>query len=187
MKTYNSKSIEDYLKAIFKLGENEVKTQEAEKTEEAKEEAMVDTSVTESKEAEAKSESTEVEVKAEEIKAETPAAASETETEVDTEAKTELEAVTSKASAESVADDLTRIEGIGPKISAALIAQGIDTFKKLESSDVKTLKSALANEGIKFAPSADTWAKQAEYLVNGDEEGFKEYTDYLVAGRNPDS
>ncbi|HHO55215.1 MAG TPA: 30S ribosomal protein S1 [Trueperaceae bacterium] len=107
--------------------------------------------------------------------------------EVKTETVESTAKATTEAKTETTSDDLTRIEGIGPKMSAALIAQGINTFKKLESSDVETLKTALANEGIKFAPSTGTWAKQAEYLVNGDEEGFKEYTDYLVAGRDPNA
>ncbi len=93
----------------------------------------------------------------------------------------------SKTATDSSSDDLTRIEGIGPKMSAALVAQGIDSFKKLESSDVASLKTALSNEGMKFAPSVSTWSKQAEYLVKGDEEGFKEYTDYLVGGRDPNA
>ncbi len=93
----------------------------------------------------------------------------------------------SKTATDSSSDDLTRIEGIGPKMSAALVAQGIDSFKKLESSDVESLKTALSNEGMKFAPSVSTWSKQAEYLVKGDEEGFKEYTDYLVGGRDPNA
>ncbi len=82
------------------------------------------------------------------------------------------------------ADDLTRIEGIGPKMNAALLDAGIRTFEELEAASETQLRSAIEASGLNFAPSIVTWSKQAAYLVKGDEEGFKEYTDYLVAGRD---
>ena len=107
----------------------------------------------------------------------------ETNTEADEAAKINTSDTTNKTTLNG--DDLTRIEGIGPKINSALIAYGIDSYLKLKDSDEETIRKALSEGGVKFAPSVSTWAKQAEYLVKGDEEGFKEYTDYLVAGRDP--
>lgn len=83
-------------------------------------------------------------------------------------------------------DDLTRIEGIGPRIGEALNAAGITTFAALAAAGEGSLRSALEAAKLRFAPSLPTWAAQAAYLVSGDEAGFKAYTDRLVAGREPD-
>ncbi len=91
-----------------------------------------------------------------------------------------------KAKAAKGADDLKRIEGIGPKFNDALIAAGIDTFAKLEKATEEELKTALETAKLRFAPSLPTWAEQAGYLVRGDEAGFKAFTDKLVAGRKED-
>lgn len=80
-------------------------------------------------------------------------------------------------------DDLTRIEGIGLKISAALQAAGITTFAQLAQANEETLRAALAAANLRFAPSLRTWAKQAAYLAKGDEKGFTAYTQKLTAGR----
>ena len=88
-----------------------------------------------------------------------------------------------KAKAAKGADDLKRIEGIGPKFNDALIAAGIDTFAKLEKATEEELKAALETAKLRFAPSLPTWAEQSGYLVRGDEAGFKTFIDKLVAGR----
>ncbi|MGI5180092.1 helix-hairpin-helix domain-containing protein [Dactylosporangium sp. CA-152071] len=82
-------------------------------------------------------------------------------------------------------DDLQRIEGIGPKMSAALLAAGIRTYVKLAESDVDTLRTAIEAADLRFAPSIVTWARQARLLADGKEEEFKELTDWLIAGREP--
>jgi predicted flap endonuclease-1-like 5' DNA nuclease len=81
------------------------------------------------------------------------------------------------------ADNLQRIEGIGPKIDAALRSAGITTFVRLESATLDQLRDALASSGLTFAPSLVTWSRQAAFLVSGDEPGFAAYTERLVAGR----
>ncbi|GIW24725.1 DUF4332 domain-containing protein [Meiothermus sp.] len=80
-------------------------------------------------------------------------------------------------------DDLTRIKGIGPKISAALQAAGITTFAQLAKAKPETLKAALAAANLRFAPSLSTWAEQAAYLAKGDEKGFAAYAQTLTTGR----
>ncbi|WP_238014122.1 helix-hairpin-helix domain-containing protein [Dactylosporangium sp. AC04546] len=93
--------------------------------------------------------------------------------------------VPAQASGEELpVDDLKRIEGIGPKMSAALVAAGIRTFSQLAASDVDTLRTAIEAAGLRFAPSIVTWARQAQLLANGDEEGFADLTRRLVAGRD---
>lgn len=81
-------------------------------------------------------------------------------------------------------DDLERIEGIGPRIASALSSAGISTFRQLADADVAALNSALENAGLRFAPSLPTWSRQARLLADGDEEGFQQLTDQLVAGRD---
>lgn len=80
-------------------------------------------------------------------------------------------------------DDLTRIEGIGPKMSGALIAAGIDTFAKLAAASEDALRKAIQDAGMNLAPSLATWAEQASFAARGDWEGLKELQDNLVAGR----
>jgi len=83
-------------------------------------------------------------------------------------------------------DDLKRVEGIGPKMEKALHAAGIDTFARLSEVSEDELRAAIEAQGMRFAPSIPTWAKQAAFLAAGDETGFEAYKDHLVAGREPD-
>lgn len=87
--------------------------------------------------------------------------------------------------AESEPDDLTKIEGIGPKMSKALMSQGIDTFAKLSTKSVDELREAIAAEGLRFAPSAESWAEQAGLAASGDWNGLQTLQDTLVSGRYP--
>jgi predicted flap endonuclease-1-like 5' DNA nuclease len=103
----------------------------------------------------------------------TPVALTEPQTETQTETETRAE------------DDLTRIEGIGPKIAAALKAAGITTYAALADAERATLEDALANANLRFAPSIGSWSRQARLLADGKEEEFKALTDYLIAGREP--
>ena len=80
-------------------------------------------------------------------------------------------------------DDLKIIEGIGPKMEAALIGAGIDTYGKLANASESQLRAAVEAAGMSFAPSIPTWARQAQYLVDGDMDGFRAYVDELTAGR----
>jgi hypothetical protein len=82
-----------------------------------------------------------------------------------------------------VDDDLERIEGIGPKMAAALRAAGIHTYAELADADVTTLEQAIEDAGLRFAPSLSTWSRQARLLADGDDDGFAELVDRLVAGR----
>jgi predicted flap endonuclease-1-like 5' DNA nuclease len=72
-----------------------------------------------------------------------------------------------------MADDLTVIEGIGPKMVAALKAAGIDTFARLAQASEDELRTAIQAAGMRLAPTLPTWAQQAEYAQRGDWEGLK--------------
>jgi hypothetical protein len=84
----------------------------------------------------------------------------------------------------SAPDDLKIIEGVGPRMEAALIAAGIDTYAKLANASESDLRAAVEAAGMSFAPSIPTWARQAQYLVDGDMDGFQAYIDELTAGRS---
>jgi predicted flap endonuclease-1-like 5' DNA nuclease len=81
-------------------------------------------------------------------------------------------------------DDLVRIEGIGPKIAAALVAAGIRTYRQLADAHNEQLTHAIRGARIRFAPSLTTWSQQARLLADGDEAGFIGLTDRLIAGRH---
>ncbi|MGI5520508.1 helix-hairpin-helix domain-containing protein [Micromonospora sp. CA-259024] len=90
----------------------------------------------------------------------------------------------SAETAEPPYDELERIEGIGPKMASALRAAGIHTFRQLAEADDTTRRAAIERAGLTFAPSLVTWGRQAQLLADGDEEGFAELTELLVAGRD---
>lgn len=83
---------------------------------------------------------------------------------------------------EPPADDLTRIEGIGPKISEVLQAAGITGYAQLALTDVDRLKQILAEAGIRIADPG-TWPEQARLAAAGDWEGLKGLQGGLKAGR----
>ena len=80
-------------------------------------------------------------------------------------------------------DDLTKLEGIGPKIAAALAAGGITTYLAIATASIDELRVVLVTNGIKFAPSIATWADQAHFLAKSDEAGFAAFVAELTAGR----
>lgn len=96
------------------------------------------------------------------------------------EAKTES---TPKAAAKKH-DDLTRIEGIGPKASEALQEGGVTTFAKLSKSTPEELNEILEKSGGHFnALDPATWPEQAELAAAGKWDELKELQDKLIGGR----
>ena len=61
-------------------------------------------------------------------------------------------------------DDLTRIEGIGPKIAQILSEEGINTFQELANSDIDILEQILEEARLSFIDPS-TWPEQA-HLAN---------------------
>lgn len=81
------------------------------------------------------------------------------------------------------ADDLTKIEGIGPKISELLKNAGINTFADLAAANQEQLKQILADGGTRFASkNPSTWAKQAELAAAGEWEKLQAWQDELDGG-----
>jgi predicted flap endonuclease-1-like 5' DNA nuclease len=81
-------------------------------------------------------------------------------------------------------DDLSVVEGIGPKISELCRGIGIETWRQLAQTDVPTLQSMLDAAGSRFqVHKPGTWPKQAELLAAGRWAEFKQLTDELDGGR----
>jgi predicted flap endonuclease-1-like 5' DNA nuclease len=67
----------------------------------------------------------------------------------------------------AAADDLIRIDGIGPKMAGALHKAGITTFEQLAATDETTLRAAISAAGMRFSPTLVTWPAQARALAAG--------------------
>ncbi|MEM7103857.1 MAG: 50S ribosomal protein L27 [Bacteroidota bacterium] len=81
-------------------------------------------------------------------------------------------------------DDLTAIEGIGPKIAEHLNNAGIHTFAQLAASSVDQIKEILAAAGKRYtAHDPTTWPQQAEIASQGDITALKALQDELDGGR----
>jgi len=81
-------------------------------------------------------------------------------------------------------DDLTKIEGIGPKINQLLNDAGIYTFLDLEAAHFDTLKQILHNAGERFRMhDPTTWPRQSGLAAKGLWEELKTLQDHLKGGR----
>lgn len=77
--------------------------------------------------------------------------------------------------------DLTVVEGIGPKIAAALDAAGVNSIYKLAAVSQDELRGILRDAGLSADPT--TWPKQAAMVVAGNMDELKAYQDKLQGGR----
>ena len=80
------------------------------------------------------------------------------------------------------ADDLTSLEGIGPKVSKILNGAGIQSFADLAKADDKEVDKVLDEAGLQMMDSAG-WIEQAKLAAKGDKEGLKKLQDELKGGR----
>ena len=132
----------------------------------AEAEGAVETPVAE--EAPAKEEAVEA-PKAEAVVEETPAEAVE-EAKEEPAAKVEVE-------------DLTKIEGIGPKAAEALNNQGINTYADLAKADAEKVKEILTEASSRMAHlDPTTWGKQAQMAADGKWDELKEWQDNAKGG-----
>ncbi|MFQ5708656.1 MAG: PASTA domain-containing protein, partial [bacterium] len=84
--------------------------------------------------------------------------------------------------ATSVHDDLTQIEGIGPRISHLFQTAGITTFAGLAAADTAYLRKILQNAGIWIADPT-TWPEQAELAASGNWDALNTLQQELKGGR----
>lgn len=84
----------------------------------------------------------------------------------------------------AMADDLTKIEGIGKKINELLAAENIVSFKELSKLSAKKLKAILEAAGTKFAMHNPTsWPKQAKLAAAGKWDELATLQEELIAGK----
>ena len=83
-----------------------------------------------------------------------------------------------------VADDLTKIEGIGKKISELLVAENITSFKALSKVSTKKLQTILDAAGSKFAMhNPSSWAKQSKLAAAGSWDELELLQKDLLGGK----
>lgn len=80
-------------------------------------------------------------------------------------------------------DDLTRVEGIGPKYRDALAAAGITTFAQLAAASMEQIKQAAEAAGMRRSASMSTWIDQARLAAKGDWDGLAKLQEQLTGGR----
>ena len=91
-----------------------------------------------------------------------------------------------KTEAEKTKDpqDLTKIEGIGPKIAEVLNNAGIKNYAQLAGTDKERIKELLSAAGGKFANhDPSTWADQAQLAAEGKWDQLKKWQDVLDGGK----
>ncbi len=82
-------------------------------------------------------------------------------------------------------NDLTAVEGIGPKIAETLVAAGIDTWEKLGNTMASKIKEVLdAAEGNFAAHDPATWPTQAKMAAEGKWALLKAWQDKLDGGKS---
>lgn len=80
------------------------------------------------------------------------------------------------------ADDLVKIEGIGPKVAKVLGEAGISTFEKLAHAEVAAVQKVLDEAGMQMI-NPEGWIEQAKLAVKGDWAGFERLQSELKGGR----
>lgn len=99
--------------------------------------------------------------------------------------KTETKAAPKKAAAKksTAGEDLTKIEGIGPKAAEALTAAGIATYADLAKAKVPAIQTILDEADGKFgAMKPDSWPKQAKLAADDKWDELKKWQDEMDGG-----
>ncbi len=89
-------------------------------------------------------------------------------------AEKEQEVATLSARVNAMQDDLSFLDGIGPKISAVLRLAGITSFARLASTDIDRIREILEAENPNLLRLTDpsTWSEQARMASEGDWEAL---------------
>jgi hypothetical protein len=80
------------------------------------------------------------------------------------------------------ADDLTSLEGIGPKVAGILNEAGIRSFADLAAANANEVEKSLDAAGLQMMDPAG-WIEQARLAAKGDMQGLKKLQDELKGGR----
>jgi predicted flap endonuclease-1-like 5' DNA nuclease len=81
-----------------------------------------------------------------------------------------------------VVEDLTMIEGIGPKVNRVLRENGISSFKDLANADTSWLREILDKAGFQYMDPG-TWAEQVGLIADNRMEEFQGLIENLKGGR----
>lgn len=113
-----------------------------------------------------------------------PAPATKTRTKAKTASATTAEISVPIAASEP--DDLTVVEGIGPKIQMLLNQYGIYTYRDLADTEVSRLKEILLTAGPQLAMhDPGTWPSQANLAANDQWDALKSIQGFLKGGKKP--
>ncbi len=94
------------------------------------------------------------------------------------------EPVAAKAAATGKPDDLTKIEGIGPKIAELFHNEGIHLFSELANTSVERMREILDAAGPRYRiHEPATWAQQANLAATGQWAELKSLQDRLDGGK----
>ncbi len=86
--------------------------------------------------------------------------------------------------ADDAEDDLTKLEGVGPKIGELLKMDGIKTFQAVADAGADRLKEVLASAGSRYRMhDPSTWPDQAKLAAAGEWDALKALQDDLKGGR----
>lgn len=80
------------------------------------------------------------------------------------------------------ADDLTKLEGVGPKVAKILTEAGYATFAALAKADAAEVDKVLDANKLQMLDS-EGWIEQAKLAAAGDMEGLAKLQDELKGGR----
>lgn len=84
----------------------------------------------------------------------------------------------------ATADDLKKIEGVGPKIADLLKADGIQTFADLAKAKQPKLQAVLEAAGPRYKMhNPSTWPEQAKLAANGKWDELNKLQDELKGGK----
>ncbi|GAB5475452.1 MAG: hypothetical protein Mars2KO_35510 [Maribacter sp.] len=98
------------------------------------------------------------------------------------EAPKEEKAAPQKAKAVK-GDDLTKIEGVGPKAAEALSNAGLDTFAKVSEADADKMKEILTEASSRLAHlDTNSWPKQAKMAADEKWDELKAWQDSVKGG-----
>ena len=82
------------------------------------------------------------------------------------------------------ADDLTVIEGVGPKIAEVLAKAGVGSYAELAGKSAEAIKALLVEAGDQFNTAVtDTWPEQAKLAAEGKFDELKKWQDELDGGK----
>ncbi|HLU51133.1 MAG TPA: 50S ribosomal protein L17 [Flavobacteriaceae bacterium] len=83
-----------------------------------------------------------------------------------------------------VADDLAKVEGIGPKVAELFAQSGLTTFAALAAASAEDLKAILdAEGGVYSAMDPTSWPQQAQLAAEGKWDELQTLQNELKGGR----